>query len=523
MTLLDDAVYEREENFALELSSPANATLGTSTATGTIVDDDRAAKAPTKGRVLLFEPSADPDRQGFVRIINHSAEAGEILVEAVDDSGMRVGPVTLAIGAGEATHFNSDDLEAGSARKGLPDGVGPPSAGIWRLELSSLLDIEVLSYARTSDGFVTSLHDTAPATAGVHRVVFLNPGRNVGQVGRLRLINPGTEDAFVTIAGTDDGGGVSTEVVVDVPAGTAREWTAAELESGSGTDGALGDGDGKWRLRISSGSPVVAMSLIESPTGNLTNLSTLPRTPGLAEGTYMVPLLPSASDTSGRQGFVRVVNHSGEAAEVRIGAYDNTVWEYEALALAVGADEVASFNSDDLEQGNEAKGLTGSTGAGEGDWWLELSSDAEIEVLSYIRTTDGFLTSMHDLVPQENGEHRVVFFNPAKNFNQVSVLWLVNTGDADAVATITGVDDEGAMPGTAVRVAVPAGSSRKLTSAELESGEADAIDSGALGDGDGKWRLRVASDRPILVVSLLENPTGHLTNLSTAPGRGAKP
>ena len=523
VSLLDDAVYEREENFRLELSSPANATLGTSTATGTIVDDDRAAKAPTKGRVLLFEPSANPDRQGFVRIINHSAEAGEILVEAVDDSGMRVGPVTLAIGAGAATHFNSDDLEAGNARKGLPDGVGPPSAGIWRLELSSLLDIEVLSYARTSDGFVTSLHDTAPATAGVHRVVFLNPGRNVGQVGRLRLINPGTEDAFVTIAGTDDGGGVSTEVVVDVPAGTAREWTAAELESGSGTDGALGDGEGKWRLRISSGSPVVAMSLIESPTGNLTNLSTLPRTPGLAEGTYMVPLLPSASDTSGRQGFVRVVNHSGEAAEVRIGAFDDTVWEYEPVTLAVGADEVASFNSDDLEHGNEAKGLTGSTGAGEGDWWLELSSDAEIEVLSYIRTTDGFLTSMHDLVPQENGEHRVVFFNPAKNFNQVSVLRLVNTGDADAVATITGVDDEGAMPGTAVRVAVPAGSSRKLTSAELESGEADAIDSGALGDGDGKWRLRVASDRPIMVVSLLENPTGHLTNLSTAPGRGAKP
>ena len=107
---------------------------------------------------------------------------------------------------------------------------------------------------------------------------------------------------------------------------------------------------------------------------------------------------------------------------------------------------------------------------------------------------------MHDLVPEENGVHRVVFFNPAKNFNQVSVLWLVKTGDADAEATITGVGDEGAMPGTAVRVTVPAGSSRKLTSAELESGEADAIDSGALGDGDGKWCLRVASDMPILVV-----------------------
>ena len=199
---------------------------------------------------------------------------------------------------------------------------------------------------------------THSASAGVHRVVFLNPGGNVDQVGRLRLINPGTEDAFVTIAGTDDMGAVSTEVVVAIPAGTAREWTAAELESGSGTDGALGDGEGKWRLRISSGSPVVAMSLIESPTGNLTNLSTLPRTPGRAEGTYMVPLLPSASDSSGRQGFVRVVNRSGEVAEVRIEAFDDTVWEYEPLALAVGADEGASFNPDDLELGNEAKGLT---------------------------------------------------------------------------------------------------------------------------------------------------------------------
>ena len=60
---------------------------------------------------------------------------------------------------------------------------------------------------------------------------------------------------------------------------------------------------------------------------------------------------------------------------------------------------MAHFNSNDLEQGNVGKGLTGSTGAGEGDWRLELSSDADIEVLSYIRTTDGFLTAMHDVAP----------------------------------------------------------------------------------------------------------------------------
>ena len=173
--VLDDGIYEPEESFRLELSSPVNATLSVRTATGTILDDDGAAKAPTKGRALLFESTTRAGRQGFVRVINHSDVAGEVLIEGVDDSGMRVGPLTLTIDAGMARHFNSDDFESGNAEKGMPVGVGLPAFGSWRLELSSELDIEVLSYARTADGFVTSLHDTAPATAGEHRAVFLNP------------------------------------------------------------------------------------------------------------------------------------------------------------------------------------------------------------------------------------------------------------------------------------------------------------------------------------------------------------
>ena len=522
VALLDDAADEPEERFALALSSPAHAVLGTASATWTIVDDDPAAKAPTRGRVLVFEPAAHPVRQGFVRVINHSAAAGEVLVEAIDDAGARFGPVALAVGAGAATHFNSDDLEAGNAAKGLPAGVGPPGEGVWRLELSSELDVEVLSYARTADGFVTALHDTAPAAAGVHRAVFLNPGGNVDQVSRLRLVNPGAADAVVAIAGVDDAGAASGVVSVEVPAGASRERTAAELESGAGVAGALGDGEGKWRLRLSSDRPVAVLSLIESPTGNLTNLSTLPRNAGRAAGSHAVPLFPSAADAAGRQGFVRVANRSSAAAAVRVEAFDRTDWAYAAVTLSVAAGGVASFNSDDLELGSTAKGLDGGTGAGDGDWWLELSGGGDLGVWSYVRTRDGFLTSMHDAAPATAaGVHRVVFFNPARNVDQVSVLWLVNPGDAAAAVAVTGVDDAGASPGTAVRTTVPAGSSRRLTSAELETGVSAAVDGGALGEGEGKWRLRVESDRPIRVMSLLENPTGHLTNLSTAPGRGA--
>ena len=35
-----------------------------------------------------------------------------------------------------------------------------------------------------------------------------------------------------------------------------------------------------------------------------------------------------------------------------------------------------------------------------------------------------------------------------------------------------------------------------------------------LGDGKGKWRLFIEADQDIQAMSLLESPTGHVTNLS---------
>ena len=478
-----------------------------------------APGAATTPRALLFASTANPDRQGFVRIINHSAASGTVEVEAIDDSGMRVGPVALTLQAGATAHFNSDDLEAGNADKGLPQGVGPASFGNWRLEMTSDLDIEVLSYARTSDGFVTSLHDALPVQAGVHRsVVFFNPAENINQESRLRLVNPEVADANVTITGTDDSGEPSRDVQVALPAGASVDLTASELESGTGRgieEGALGRGEGKWRLQITSDAPIIAMSLLHSQ-GRLTNLSTAQRTEGIQEGSFAVLLFPPASDPE-LQGFVRVINRSRVSGTVRIEAFDDTDIVYDTPTLSVGPGEVGSFNSDDLEIGNPEKGMTGSTGAGRGDWRLELSSELDIEVLAYIRTTDGFVTAMHDLAPVTDGVHRVVFLNPASNSNQVGRIRIVNPGETEAAVTITGVDGAGASPGEPVQTTVGARESLELTSAELETGVGEGVDSGALGDGFAKWLLEIESDQTIHVMSLLRSPTGHLTNLSTSP------
>ena len=463
--------------------------------------------------VPLVPAASDTVRQGFVRVINHGEEDGEVSIEAIDDQG-NAHELALSIEAGETVHFNSNDLEEVNSGKGL-SGTIETGQGDWRLNMASELDIEVLAYIRTKDGFLTAMHDLVPETDEGYRVATFNPGRNANQVSRLRLINPGDAEATVTVYGIDDNGVRFPEeemptVQVSVPAGTARTYSAKDLEDGDadGLTGKLGSGSGKWQLELSTDQPIHAMSLLQSPTGHLTNLST---TPEHDADTHAVPMFPPDID-GGPQGFVRVINRGDTAGEVVITAYDDDGGDYPTLTLDIEANQTLHFNSKDLEVGNEGKGLAG-TGQGEGDWRLELASDLDIEVLAYVRTPDGFLTAMHDTTPSADTRHRVAVFNPGSNINQLSWLRILNPDTVEAAVEITGIDDAGEYSDYRVQIDVPAGGSRSVDAGELE-------DLG-LGDGHGKWQLVVESEQPIIAMSLLATPTGHLTNLSTAPGRGA--
>ena len=212
----------------------------------------------------------------FVRIINRSERAGDVQIHAIDDGGRRFGPVSLSVGAEASVHFTSLDLERGNASKGLPSGVGD-GEGNWRLALTTALDIRALAYIRTSDGFVTAMHDVAPVSGMSHLVPFFNPGSNDRQVSRLRIINPGTTTAEVTISGRDDAGDPMPggTVRLTLAAGAAEMLTAQELEAGGERfEGSFGDGAGKWRFAVTSNVAIKVMSLLSSPTGHLANLST---------------------------------------------------------------------------------------------------------------------------------------------------------------------------------------------------------------------------------------------------------
>ena len=275
---------------------------GPTTVTVTGTGDDGATETlafhvSLRQVVALFPAAASPVYQGFVRVINHSPRAGRVVIHATDDEGRRHDPVTHAGAAAPAVTvpFNSQDLEHGNPAKGLAEGIGA-GAGDWRLNLGSNLDIEVLGYARTADGFVTALHDLAPVSGDLRAIAIVNPGSNRDQVSLLRLVNHGEETAEVTVRAVDDqGASPGRDVRFGVDPGAARTLTAAELEAGEGATGSLGDGTGKWRLEVESAQPVYAVSLLESPTGHLTNLSTGP-VPAVA-GVHTVPLFPSAAAT----------------------------------------------------------------------------------------------------------------------------------------------------------------------------------------------------------------------------------
>ena len=230
--------------------------------------------------------ASDTSRQGFVRVINRSDRAGTVTIHAVDDSGNEAGPVTLSLAANQSRQFSSEDLEKGNSRKGLSGSTGS-GRGNWRLKLETDLDIEPLAYIRTpADGFLTSIHDVVQGVSMRWNVPIFNPGRNTNQRSLLRLINTSGIDTEVTIAGLDDQGMAGRgNVQVSLPADEARLYSAEDLENGhSDFEGSLGAGSGKWQLLVSADRPIQVMSLMRTPTGHMTSLSSTTGDPTIRGG-----------------------------------------------------------------------------------------------------------------------------------------------------------------------------------------------------------------------------------------------
>ncbi|MDE0029699.1 MAG: DUF1592 domain-containing protein [Deltaproteobacteria bacterium] len=260
-----------------------------STASGEMTNLSAEPVAPVDGddgattihEVGLFPAASEEGLGGVLRIVNRTRQAGRVSIEAIDDAGVKFGPVTVYLSALKGLVLTSRDLEEGNTGKGLHTGTGAGS-GDWRLRLSTSLEIAVQSYVYPlgiQNALLSTMHTLVPRGAKGHRVTLFDPEEVPGSSGSLRLINPSATEAAVTIRGVDGTGTTpGGEVRLTLASGESRGVTVAELEEGTGTGlvGALGDGTGRWHLSIESNQRIGVMSLLSGPGGRLANLSLQP-------------------------------------------------------------------------------------------------------------------------------------------------------------------------------------------------------------------------------------------------------
>ncbi len=494
-----------------------------------LLDAPGATQAPLEASdeyVWTVPSSFNSEQQGFVRLMNRENRSGAVSVWGIDASGQRSpGTLSLTLAPHESRQFNSQDLEFGqdvqfgNTNKGLVGSIGT-GVGSWTLVIRTDLDIEPLAYIRTPDGFLTAMHDRVTGDGVDWLVPIFNPAGNTSQLSRLRVINTNLQTVDLQIAGRDDNGVLGQSVVSTRLAPLASvDLSSIDLEHGNAGKrliGKLGDGAGKWQLTVSATGRVTVQSLLYDPLGKLTNLSTVADLSQPMPGEQVLWMVPPASNTQ-QQGFVRLINRENRSGDVQVwGIDDSGRRSTDTIRLTLAPYESRQFNSQDIETGNPAKGLIGSLSTGTGNWRLVLQSDLTLLPMALIRTPDGFLTTIHDIVASDGLITQVPTFNPAVNVNQVSILRLINPNPVPVDVTISGHDDAGLpAPNGAVTLLLPPGSARDLNATDIETGNAAMGLSGGIGDGSGKWTLTVASALPIKTMSLLRDPGGVLTNLST--------
>jgi len=483
---------------------------------------------PTDEYVWTVPSSFNSDQQGFVRLMNHEDRSGAVTVWGIDASGHRSpGTLSLTLTSRESRQFNSQDLEFGNPDppKSLTGSIGT-GVGNWTLVIRTDLNVEPLAYIRTPDGFLTAMHDRVNTGNGVDWLVpIFNPAENVNQLSRLRVINTNLLPIGLQIQGRDDSGKLGQSTVTATLAPLASlELSSVDLENGNagkGLLGKLGNGVGKWQLTVSTTGRVTVQSLLFDPLGKLTNLSTVADLSQPLPGERVLWMVPPAANVQ-QQGFVRLINRESRSGTVQVWGIDDAGQRSPGtITLALAPNESRQFNSQDMENGSLAKGLTGSLldgrpSAGNGNWRLVLQSDLNLLPMALIRTPEGFLTTIHDTVNSIGLTTQVPMFNPAKNLNQVSILRLINPNAVAAAVAIDGQDDAGqpAPNGTATLV-LPAATALDLRATDIETGNTLLGLSGGMGSGTGKWALTVNATLPIKVMSLLRGPGGILTNLST--------
>ena len=227
-----------------------------------------------------------------------------------------------------------------------------------------------------------------------------------------------------------------------------------------------------------------------------------------------IHLVQAAGDPV-RQSLVRLVNPGGAGANIELYGIDDAgvVSRAGPVALRLPPEGALHIDAEDLERGNEGKGLTGRFCDGGGNWQLVVRSDRPLTIMSLAGTPDGFVSGLDDLVPVRDF-NEVYLADPGDNDGRQTHLRVVNRSGLSGLVFIVGIDDAGTWSPDRVSFRLEPWAAREVSVRDLEIGGWEKDLTGGLGDGAGGWSLIVRSSLDLRVSSLMRAADGRLANLS---------
>ena len=238
-----------------------------------------------------------------------------------------------------------------------------------------------------------------------HGLPFVN-GAGSAQTGFVRIINRSSSAGTVEISAVDDSGTRFGPVDLSLDAMAAVRLNSSELEGGNADKGlpvGIGDGEGDWRLELTTELQIEALAFIRTADGFVTAGHDIVQpefVPASSPGgddsiLYDVSFFNPGSNTE-QQSLLRLINTSNTEVVVTIEGLDDTGQAPPGgdVSVTLAAYEAHTVTAQELEEGDT--GIEGSFGDGDGKWRLSVfavaSTHGETRPIQVVNLLYGSIT-----------------------------------------------------------------------------------------------------------------------------------
>ena len=242
---------------------------------------------------------------------------------------------------------------------------------------------------------VANFRQTPKPRTYTHTLPFVTPASNQSQRSLVRIINRSDQAGRVTLHAIDDTGERFGPVSLWLRASQTRHLDSRQLESGRALSGGngVGDGEGNWRLELSTTLDITSLAYVRGASGFITTMHDVVSDTAMRQHVVSFNKAPVSMNWSRAQ--LRIINPNNSGVDVTITAQDDrgdpaagTV----SVSLPAGA--ARTLTSHQLERGgDDFDGRFGSDGNGRWQLFVEATHPIWVMNLMFSPST-GYMTNL---------------------------------------------------------------------------------------------------------------------------------